>query len=458
MLKVVCNVGLGVYGLDMPWLNTLYGCRVTSSLTTHLQMLGRILRVDPAPQGPRPYQDALIEDVFQDRDPVCIVASCGAGKSHIVAKIVKRLVADGQKVGYVVKRRGLVLDMCERLKRDGIEFSIHMPPFKPTECPVQVASLDTLVSRGIDMGSDVLILDEAHLMTSDSPMEMLANHRKAWLVGMSATPLGVGHIFKRIAMGPTLAWMIENGFNSDYRLIAPPAPDFSAAQTPSEYNQAIAGSIMSTRGVVGDVVSNWHKHARDGATLLFASSIEQSKAYRDAFNAAGILAAAVDASTSDAEREATWAQLKLSAKPKMGIATIIDAVGNCAELGYPEDFVEWYLDGRPPRRRSDDDPSLAGRHCPECLLFYRTNVETCPECGAQRIKTVREVKRIKGELEEIQRQRKQAAIENAVAKMDPAAKYKQLQAEAAAKGYKSGWAQMRFKVIFKRWPTSKERG
>ena len=459
MLKVVTSVDTAIYGVDLPWLNCLQICRVTNSLVVHVQMVGRGLRKHPAPVGPRPYQDLIEQDVFLDQQPVVIVAPTSAGKSHIVARIVKRLVAEGKRCTYVVKRRMLVNDMCQRLTRDGVPHGVWMPPHKPTDHPVQVASADTLISRKVSTGADVLILDEAHTLMNESGRTIIAAHPGAWIIGMTATPVGVGGVFERIAMGPTMADLMEQGYLSDYQLFAAHPPDFSAAkQSSGDYNQDIAGAIMSTRKIVGDVVETWKQRANDGATLLFASSVAQAKAYCEAFNAAGIPAGHVDGTTPDEERQRLWDELRQGALPK-DRAIILDHAGNCLDplLGRVEDILEWSLDDRPPRRKSDDDPSLHGRHCPTCLLFFRSRINVCPECGTPRIATVHEIKVRKGELEEIQRQRKQAAIEKAISKMDPAEKFAQLQAEGRAKGHAPGWAVMQFKIRFKRWPTKKEK-
>lgn len=339
-----------------------------------------------------------------------------------------------------------------------------MPPFKPNPAaPVQVASTATILARGISTGGDVLIIDECHLAVTESFERVLELHKNAWRCGLTATPIrlsgeGLGRLFDRMVMGPTTESMIDEGWLCPYRAFAPKSPDLSSAKTSGDYNQTIAGRLLSRPSVVGDAVAMWKKHAVDQngeprRTLLFSPTIEASQKYVEMFRSAGVAAAHLDASSSDAERQDVWGRLALNAPPKED-CLYLDHVGNLTDLGLPDDAVGWSLnDSCPVRRKSDDDPSLSGRHCEKCLYFFRSVLDVCPECGATRIKTQKQISKARGELEEIQRQRKAESIAKAVAKMDPAAKYLDLKAEGAAKSYAPGWAKMRFKLLFGRWPS-----
>ncbi|NKW09462.1 DEAD/DEAH box helicase family protein [Ochrobactrum tritici] len=100
---------------------------------------------------------------------------------------------------------------------------------------MQIASIQTLQKRLDWYGTpDLYIPDEAHHAGAATWAEVIDTYRQggAKIVGLSATPErldgeGLGKWFDRMVVGPSTAWLIEQGYLAPYRLFAPSMPDLS---------------------------------------------------------------------------------------------------------------------------------------------------------------------------------------------------------------------------------------
>ncbi len=66
---------------------------------------------------------------------------------------------------------------------------------------------------------------------------------------------------------------------------------------------------MNRDDLVGDIVSNWHRHGQRRKTLVFCVDVAHSVHVRDEFIKSGVRAEHVDGSTPKAERDAILARL-----------------------------------------------------------------------------------------------------------------------------------------------------
>jgi hypothetical protein len=113
-------------------------------------------------------------------------------------------------------------------------------------------------------------------------------------------------------------------------------------------------------------------------------------------------------------------------------ATVLDHAGNHHTHGAVTDEIDYTLDGK------NTVAHRASRNCPDCFAVFTGTV--CPECGWTAEPEPPSVPSTEtGELA-----RFRAA--------DPAETYAALVSEASARGYKLGWARLRFKDRFGKWP------
>lgn len=136
-----------------------------------------------------------------------------------------------------------------------------------------------------------------------SYQNLLASYPDAFVVGFTATPArGDGKrlddYFQWLECTVPSSQLIREGW-----LIKP------EVYAPLELAQARKKGV-STRGLSGNPVDHWKRHAEGMPTIAFASNIEESVALRDRFNLAKIPAEHIDGTNSDEEREAAYKRLQ----------------------------------------------------------------------------------------------------------------------------------------------------
>jgi len=137
-------------------------------------------------------------------------------------------------------------------------------------------------------------------------------------------------------------------------------------------------------------------------------------------------------------------------------ALLIDLTGASHRFGLPHEDREYSLDGRAIKCKVE-----ALRVCQQCGHTYPRAVGACPECGFLLPPKPSRLNVVGCSLEEVieSGDPKQKRIAKAVkAKWGDAsrgalrAEYQKWVAIANAKGYKPGWAKVRFKMVTGRWP------
>src|SRR5690606_37215476 len=98
-----------------------------------------------------------------------------------------------------------------------------------TPLPIQLASVMTLKNRLSNYEApDLILIDEAHRALAPSYLDIVEHYPNAKVVGLTATPRrtngrGLGHLFQDIVTGPSIRWLINNGYLCDYQLFGIPS-------------------------------------------------------------------------------------------------------------------------------------------------------------------------------------------------------------------------------------------
>ena len=128
-------------------------------------------------------------------------------------------------------------------------------------------------------------------------------------------------------------------------------------------------------------------------------------------------------------------------------AIILDHVGNTLTHGLPDDDREWTLDGKERKRRkkADQDPPVNVRQCEQCFAVHKP-APACPVCGFTYPAPERQPEQVDGELSEVTPEqraqlRRQQRAEEAQCKT-----LEDFERLAAARGYKPGWARIRYQL------------
>ncbi len=450
--------------------------------------------------GLRPYQSKIID---QARDlmrtgvrRVLIEAPTGSGKTMLTAEMFKGCLQRGKTAHFIVHRRELVEQTAKTFKKQGIPFGIIAAGFPETEELIQLCSIQTRNRREV-CKPFFMAIDEAHHCSAASYQKLEADFR----FGLSATPItpsggGLGKWFDQMIAGPTIPDLQAQGYLSHYRYFAPSIPDLSeVGDLAGEYNQTDIDRIMRGKTIVGDIVKHWHEKASGLLTIGFAASISASRAYVEAFQASGVTSAHIDGETPTERRRAIceaygrreimvlWnvgiaeegfdigsysdsdvtieamigarptKSLRLARqingrvlRPKLNPAIILDHAGNFTRHGMPNDIIEWKLAGESKRVA----PPFSVTQCPVCFLVFR-NSEICPHCGDKREVKERKISRTEGELKEIavfdalERKRLEELERKRLSReVGRARTLEELLKIEHERGYKSGWARMKY--------------
>lgn len=386
----------------------------------------------------RPYQQDLLADLEEkietSKRRVIVVAPTGAGKTIIAAAIINNAIESNRRVLVLAHTREIITQTSAKLFDHGIQHGIIQAgfPTRPDET-VQVASVQTLWSRAMRTKrmelppADLLIVDECHHCPANTYRKIIDAYPQAILIGLTATPCrgdgrGLGGIFETIVECPQVADLIEQRYLVRTRHHAPINPDLQGVETRvGDYSKSQLAERMDRAGLIGDIVTHWHKYGERRKTVCFAVNVAHSLHIRDEFKKSGVHAEHIDGATPKTERDATLTRLAsgetelvtncmvltegwdmpevgccILARPtrKMGLyrqmvgrilrpapgkanAVILDHSGAVFRHGFVEDRVEWTLD---PDKRATS-PSHAFR----LERGYSSRLVECSKCGVMRI-------------------------------------------------------------------------
>ena len=234
---------------------------------------------------------------------VC-VAPCGAGKGTMIADDATLAVSKGRTVQITAHRRILIQQLAERLKMNGVPYSVQMANLPEKEwavmddrAPVIISTSETahaIAKNGGELRkSDIHIVDECHLPHFRKVHDAIGAR---WLLGYTASPVDKDGYGLDEATWRTMVEAAKIEELIEKKKIVP----IEVYVPVSTAKRRKAGLKISASG---DPVQQWLSHAQGLRTATFCANVRESKAVRDAFLAAGIPAEHVDADTPDGQRE-----------------------------------------------------------------------------------------------------------------------------------------------------------
>lgn len=443
----------------------------------------------------RDYQSRAIHDLRTAyrsgaRAPLLVLPT-GGGKTIVFSAITEGAVARGRRVLILVHRRELIRQASAKLTMAGVEHGIIAAGFQPSDHLVQVASVQTLVRRlgGIQWAPDLIVIDEAHHAVAGSWSTTLAHWPQALRLGVTATPVrrdgrGLGAMFDRLVLGPSVQDLTAQGFLTEARIYAP-APRFQAAKIrvrSGDYAPEHAAEQLDRPTVTGDAIEHYQRLGRGCSAIAFCCTTQHAEHVAGQFRSCGIRSHVLLGTTSVEEREqlirdlgtgdlqvlvsvdvisegtdvpSVGAAILLRPTQSEGLylqqvgrvlrpapgkteALILDHVGNVHRHGFPDDHRDWTLDDTRKRGRSSDGPPAPSvRTCPSCFAAFRPQL-LCPVCGTYCAPPARELRQVGGELQELKRE----AVRQRVVERKKAQTLQQLIHLGQARGMRNpvGWA------------------
>lgn len=495
----------------------------------------------------RPYQADAVERtrgaIARGRRRPLLVAPTGAGKTCIAAMILCSAIERGSRVLVTAHRRELIMQPFAKLIRAGVSYDqigiimanvpnarANVLPFDLTNAtddelwramarrrptaPIQIASIDTLRSRGVLPPADLVVIDEAHRALSPSHSKLVAQYPNAVILGMTATPIRcdgqpLGSMFDEMIVVSTYRELAEQGYLVIPRVFTVPAKDLpdlanvkicKTGLNKGDYDHAELVAAVDATGLVGDLVEHYQTHGMGMQALAFGVSIEHSKHIAERFCAAGIPALHVDGSTPSAERDAAvrkhrdgeirilsnvdvfgegtdlpWVKVVILGRPTKSLRVflqqcgrgsrpynglpyiLLDHAGCVLEHGLPHDDRDYSLTSE--RKAKKKTPATSVKTCPCCYAVLSVQTRVCnteqPEgkpCGCGTVCTYAFGSEAGGD-RSVPEEAEGNLIEVRQADLDEKrAFWEQLCQKAIFRGYKIGWAKYKYKEKFGVWP------
>lgn len=285
----------------------------------------------------------------------CISSVTGSGKSFVLQDLCTHAVIDRQwQVALFTNRKLLTNQLAQGLIKSDIHFGVRAAGFESwtdANAPIQICSAPTEVSRVLKARSrakerlatdeevqrdyklfpaQLVLIDEAHLLKGSRMQEIIQEYRElydAYIVGVTATPLGIGGIYDELIVVSNNSQMRDCGALVLAESYEPVVMDMSKIykakhELPSQEAMEKEVQSMWTQHLVGSIFEHWKKlNPEEKATIGFAPGVKESLGLAHEFWKKGVGAAHISGSglymngkeyksTAPEDRDEIFAKLK----------------------------------------------------------------------------------------------------------------------------------------------------
>ena len=332
---------------------------------------------------------------------------------------------NNKKAVMVVKGRSLVDQASKRLTAMEVDHGVLMAGHKlyNTEKPIQVASIDTCLSRDEYPEAELIVIDEAHMAVSDSFKKFLTKYEGKFWLSVTATPWakeGLEHLASDVVYPISIAELTKQGYLVPAKYFVPNNFDSSnIGIVKGEFSQGASIFEMDRQKITGSIVKNYLKNCVDNRTFLFAINIKHAKDIQDAFKEVGVDSVVITAETKielrskeieknnliisvgtlttgvdvpdlrniifarpTASKNLYIQMLGRGTRPFPGkeYFTVYDHVGNVERHGFMENEHKSDLKPTKSKLKRDFDIPVPIKVCHSCLSACHTAVKICPYC------------------------------------------------------------------------------
>lgn len=406
----------------------------------------------------RNYQDDMITKArisLRTYRNVLLQSPTGSGKTVLAGYMMNRIIDNNKRAFFICHRRELVDQTSKTFRKFGIQHSFIAAGYQYNpHASIYICSVDTLKNRLEKVPvPHFCIWDEAHHLGAAGWARVHAYYQHSYHVGLSATPQrldgkGLDDRFDHLIPGPSVSWLIDQGYLAQYKLYSVPGVDLTGVHTRmGDYVKAESEHAMDKPAITGNIISHWSKYASEKRTIGFAVSIKHSEHIVEQFNARGIPAVHLDGNTPrDIRRRllnefargtirvifnvglfgegfdvaansgldvtvgcvidaaptqslGAWLQRCGRALRPQDQAIILDHAGNALRHGLPCEEREWDLKGR-DKKKSTKGQTETVRQCKKCFAVHKP-APACPECGYEYPIQSRVIEEREGELQEL---------------------------------------------------------
>ena len=220
----------------------------------------RFSHIEADNTGLRPYQAEMklkVYSLWDMMDNVMLQMPTGTGKTIVFTSIVKDIRkwcvqhSPESKILIVAHRKELI-DQASRKLRTIAHGIIQSGKSQRLDLPIQVASIQTFVSRRnydtmLQLRFDFIIIDEAHHTMAPGYQKLWDMFPHSKKLGVTATPWRMSHsgftsLFGDIVLSKSIEWFVNNEYLSNY--------DYISIKKDSDIQHAV--NAIDKYGVDGD--------------------------------------------------------------------------------------------------------------------------------------------------------------------------------------------------------------
>lgn len=445
----------------------------------------------------RGYQKELITKIRQSlasgHHHIIVQSPPRTGKTVVMAEIARRTTDKGNRVCFIIHRKEVLEQAKATFQEQGVDPDL-----------LEAGMVQSL-TRHVDtmQAPEVILIDEAHHALAKSYRRILEAFPQAYVLLFTATPVRTGRnqldqIADDIIVGKSIKELTSLGFLAPFKYYAAKDNDVDDQKlrrsSTGDYVTASIEDAVSHK-IYSHTVDEYLAKAGGKQAVVYTYSVEAAYHLAAEFNARGITAEAVDATTPAQVRDTAVKkfrdqQLKvlvnvnlftegidlpnvdcvIMVRPTMSLAlfmqfsmrclnprpgktaVIIDQVGNWERFGLPNADRDWKALAKSKKAKSLKRCGVQVVQCPDCFgVVEKSEVEdnTCPLCGYSPLVKKRDYEEQKAELIEIKESEQVKRIKKIISdqvmlnvstkRIDQLQSRKEFEAYAKLHGYKPGW-------------------
>lgn len=251
---------------------------------------------DLFPRTPWEHQRTGVQEAIEKLSAgtsVCLTAPTGSGKTNMQIALAKWGINQGWNVLCITNRILLTEQTRKVFHKAKVPVGVISASMKwaeNEETPIQIATIQTLLARGIYPHAQLVLIDEVHQCATGETADYLLKYRSKGtkLCGITATPLGVSNVCSELVVAARTRDLQDQGIlckavwfapsELDTRKLTGSRIDMSLTETEARKTWGpLRGNDEIRKKIVGNILGHYDRlHPTQTHTLAFAPGVKES--------------------------------------------------------------------------------------------------------------------------------------------------------------------------------------